>query len=205
MTWTRFFDMYSGGDRKEAVELIYIEAAEDAARSVFYSRFGHNPDRVTCTCCGADYSITEYPSLAEATAYQRQQRTLDEYRRDPNAVFIEAADIAPAELREAVPAQGYVWMGDDDGSAEARLLAYVALAATALWVCYLAPLAAALLLLPATVVSAMVLVLLLRADRRRERVERDRDVVRSLARPLPPLTREQREAWERLRGQEWTT
>jgi len=71
MTWTRFMDMHSGGGLKEEWQYIYIEASLEEAKSVFYSRFGHNPERVTCTCCGEDYSISEYKTLEEATAYDR--------------------------------------------------------------------------------------------------------------------------------------
>lgn len=69
--WTRFMDMHSGGGSKEPWENIYIEAPEAEAAVIFYNRFGHNPHRVTCTCCGEDYSLTESETLEEATAYER--------------------------------------------------------------------------------------------------------------------------------------
>lgn len=70
-TWTRFMDMHSGGGTKEPPwEYIYIEAPECEARTIFYNRFGHNPERVTCTCCGGDYSISS-GELAALTAYDR--------------------------------------------------------------------------------------------------------------------------------------
>jgi hypothetical protein len=71
MTITRFMDMHSGGGQKEDWAYIYIEAPEYEARRIFYGRFGHNPERVTCTCCGDDYSIMEEESLQKATAYER--------------------------------------------------------------------------------------------------------------------------------------
>lgn len=72
MTWTQFWDMHSGGGCKEPpYEKIYIEAPQDEAELVFYNRFGHNPSRVTCTCCGEDYSMSESETLAEASAYHR--------------------------------------------------------------------------------------------------------------------------------------
>lgn len=74
MAWTRFMDMHSGGGSKEDFELLFIEAPEDEAKVIFYNRFGHNPERVTCTCCGDDYSISEYETLEEATAYDRGLR-----------------------------------------------------------------------------------------------------------------------------------
>jgi len=69
--WTHFWDMHSGGGLKEPWQHIYIEAPMEQAKSVFYNRFGHNPDRVTCTCCGNDYSISEEETLADVTWYQR--------------------------------------------------------------------------------------------------------------------------------------
>jgi hypothetical protein len=72
MVWTRFMDMHSGGGCKEPpYEKILIEAPESEARVIFYNRFGHNPDRVTCTCCGNDYSIDQSDDLAQATGFDR--------------------------------------------------------------------------------------------------------------------------------------
>lgn len=68
--WTEFWDMNSGGGRKEEWSRIYIEAPEKEARVIFYNRFGHSPDRVTCTCCGEDYS-TSSGSLTDVTGYHR--------------------------------------------------------------------------------------------------------------------------------------
>lgn len=70
--WTHFWDMYSGGGLKEKkLGHIFIEAPEREAKIIFYNRFGHNPERVSCTCCGEDYSISESPSLEDATAFHR--------------------------------------------------------------------------------------------------------------------------------------
>lgn len=67
MTWTKFTDMHSGGQLKEApFKSIYIEAPEDEARMIFYNRFGHSASRVTCRCCGSDYWSIEYDSDGEA-------------------------------------------------------------------------------------------------------------------------------------------
>lgn len=74
----------------------------------------------------------------------------------------------------------------DTGGADARLLAAVALIAGALWLCWLAPILAALVLIPAAVSAGLVLVLLVAAERR----ERERPM------RLPPLSPE---ALERLR------
>ena len=69
--WTTFWGMHSGGGLKEPYHYIFIEAPEEEAKIIFYNRFGHSPDRVSCTCCGADYSISESKTLAEATAGHR--------------------------------------------------------------------------------------------------------------------------------------
>ena len=74
MTWTKFHDMHSGGDQKLDWPFIFIEAPLQEAKAVFYHRFGRNPDRITCTCCGEDYSISESEDLAQASAYQRNCR-----------------------------------------------------------------------------------------------------------------------------------
>jgi len=70
--WTHFYDMHSGGGMKEPpYEHIFIEADRDDARSIFYDAFGHSPDRISCTCCGEDYSIYTDETLEELTGYHR--------------------------------------------------------------------------------------------------------------------------------------
>ena len=70
--WTQFMDMHSGGGTKlPPYQYIYIEAPEKEAEIIFFNRYGRNPHRVTCTCCGEDYSVTESASLREATAFNR--------------------------------------------------------------------------------------------------------------------------------------
>lgn len=64
-------DMHSGGGCKEPYQFILIEAPEAEAKVIFQNRFSHNPDRVTCTCCGGDYSIDDYESLEQATGFDR--------------------------------------------------------------------------------------------------------------------------------------
>lgn len=91
VVWTQFWDMHSGGGTKEPpYEFIYIEAPESVASLVFYNRFGHSPDRVSCTCCGEDYSVSEREDLAQLTAYHRGCRYayLD---KDGNEVSQDAA------------------------------------------------------------------------------------------------------------------
>jgi len=76
MTWTHFHDMHGGGSQKLEWGHIYIEAPQDEAEAVFYNRFGRNPHRVTCTCCGPDYSLDEWPNLKVATGHERNCRKL---------------------------------------------------------------------------------------------------------------------------------
>ena len=71
MTWTQFHDMHSGGSQKLEWPHIFIEAPEQEAKAVFYNRFGRSPDRVTCTCCGGDYTTMEFDDLAQATGFER--------------------------------------------------------------------------------------------------------------------------------------
>jgi hypothetical protein len=110
--WTRFMDMHSGGGCKEKpYEYIYIEAGETEAKTIFYNRFGHNPERVTCTCCGEDYSTSEYKTLEEATQYQRENRELvGDYCKRKDVLVIRAKEIKPEEYSGSVPRQGYVWV-----------------------------------------------------------------------------------------------
>lgn len=115
MTWTHFMDMCSGGDLKESpYEHIYIEAPWTEARVIFYNRFGHSPDRVTCTCCGEDYSLAEKSTLEEVSSYWRKKRgksqSVQEHVESETVLAISAKDIKPEEHSGDVPAQGYVWM-----------------------------------------------------------------------------------------------
>lgn len=59
MPWTHFWDMHSGGSKKERWGHIFIEASEAEAVEYFERRFGHSPYRETCECCGEDYSLDE--------------------------------------------------------------------------------------------------------------------------------------------------
>jgi hypothetical protein len=137
--WTEFMDMHSGGGQKEKWSHLFIEASIDQAKVIFYNRFGHNPDRVTCTCCGSDYSISEYATLLEATAYERgcefvevrgekggghyvdepnkgkysfnKYATLEQYSNREDVSIIYAKDIKDDERVGDIPDQGYVWVG----------------------------------------------------------------------------------------------
>ena len=125
--WTLFMDMHSGGRCKEPpYEHIFIEADEEEAKIIFYNKFKHNPDRVTCTCCGSDYSISSKEDLAQLTGYFRncswdpgskgyveepdrkydntkELTPLDDYLKTPNVLVISATDISPQERVGRVP------------------------------------------------------------------------------------------------------
>lgn len=103
--WTHFWDMHSGGSQKEDFAHCFIEAPEDEACQIFYNRFGHNPHRITCTCCGGDYSITEYETLEGAMKYQIDNKCKDEL------VVIRDSELTPADRDGELPQQGYVWAG----------------------------------------------------------------------------------------------
>jgi len=131
--WTHFFDMHSGGRAKEEpYEHIYIQAPIEEAKLIFYNRFGHNPERVTCTCCGEDYSISESDLLEQVTGYERGCKfdvktnsykeepdlrygykkffTIEQYQNLPNVLIIFDSDIKDDERIGEVPEEGYVWI-----------------------------------------------------------------------------------------------
>lgn len=132
MVWTSFWDMHSGGGQKENWSKIFIEAPEEEAEVIFQNKFGHNPHRVTCTCCGPDYSIDEHETLEQATGYHRgcaygkddeegyiekpsgeswrKYMTLEEYLSTGDALAIYEKDILPDERIGELREQGYVWM-----------------------------------------------------------------------------------------------
>lgn len=129
--WTQFYDMHSGGGSKEKYELIYIEAPQSEAEIIFYNRFGHNPNRITCTCCGNDYSISEDESLAQLTAFHRncdydsslkqyvekpntrygnnQLISLNDYIKQEDVLVIKSEEIKSDERLGQLPEQGYIW------------------------------------------------------------------------------------------------
>jgi len=118
--FTRFMDMCSGGSQKEKWEKIYIEAPWQEAKTIFYNRFNHNPERVTCTCCGEDYSISERNTIEEATDYDRRniwssngklpELSIEEFLNRPEILIIYKSDIKDEEKNGNVPEQGYVWI-----------------------------------------------------------------------------------------------
>lgn len=127
--WTEFWDMCSGGSQKEDFSNCYIEAPYAEAKVIFYNRFGHNPERVTCSCCGEDYSISEKDSLEQATAFHRNcsydnekkeyaERpkdnrnyvSVEEFEKLNHIKVIRADEIKKEERVGTVPDEGYVWV-----------------------------------------------------------------------------------------------
>ena len=117
--WTQFWDMHSGGSTKEPpYNKIYIEADKGMACVIFYNRFGHSPHRVTCTCCGEDYSVSSSETLEEETAYHRGEykgqlrdtKTLEEYAKQEDVLIIRKDEITAEQRQGSIPEQGYVWM-----------------------------------------------------------------------------------------------
>ena len=90
--WVHFWDMHSGGDNKIGTyEHIYIQAGlkpsataiTASATEIFERLFGRDPDNVTCSCCGNDFSIDEDDNLYQVTGYDRGCTT------DSNGKYVE--------------------------------------------------------------------------------------------------------------------
>lgn len=127
-------DMHSGGGLKEKFSLCFIEASENEAKVIFYNRFGHSPDRVSCTCCGEDYSVDERAkTLAEASAYDRgclydskkkkyvekpDPRAMSyhpfvsvtKFQKSEDVMVIPRSKIRKADRQGECPTEGYVWV-----------------------------------------------------------------------------------------------
>lgn len=89
MTWTRFFDMHSGGRPKTAYAQIYIEAPEKQARALFEEIFDEDAYAVACTCCGENFSVIEGDSLESLSAYDRwDEQTVAEFIQRPDICVI---------------------------------------------------------------------------------------------------------------------
>lgn len=133
--WTHFWDMHSGGRTKEEpYNHIYIEAPEEEAIVIFYNRFGHNPNRVTCTCCGEDYSISSNESLEQLTGFHRgchyddnirkyrEEKSRHKYDKNKkyysllnyiekeDVLLIRDKDILDSQREGSVPQQGYIYV-----------------------------------------------------------------------------------------------
>lgn len=74
-------DMHSGGGRKTAFEIYFVEAADECdAQKRFTDETGEDPDDVCCECCGPNFSVGGgYDTLEEATEFWRRGQTLKEY------------------------------------------------------------------------------------------------------------------------------
>jgi len=109
--WTHFGDMHSGGGTKEDWGHIFIEAPEEEARIIFYNRFGHNASRISCTCCGEDYSVSEKETLAECAGWHAKDQgvSLEDYIASDSVLAIRDAEIKADERVGDVPTEGYVW------------------------------------------------------------------------------------------------
>jgi hypothetical protein len=130
--WTRFMDMHSGGKQKEPFAYCYIEAPQKKAELIFYNLFKHNPHRITCTCCGEDYSISTEKTLSQISADDRNcawdkesqkyiekprsdgygglYRKVSELDLDSRIRIIRCKDITPDLLIGYMPKQGYTWV-----------------------------------------------------------------------------------------------
>lgn len=125
--WTRFMDMHSGGHQNTEFGYIYIQAPEDEAVAVFGARFDQNPHSVNCSCCGSNYSVSDYESLLDATNYDRNDypnawgkrvELLDFVNTRGDICFIFATDIKEGERDESNIPGGYYasddWDDEDD-------------------------------------------------------------------------------------------
>lgn len=114
--WTEFMDMCSGGDQKQAFAYLYIEAGKHDAMRVFRNRFGRDPNRITCHCCGEDYTIECHPDLLQLTGYDREcsydratnqyldnGTPLEEYLKRSDIRVIRAEDITEADMVDSHP------------------------------------------------------------------------------------------------------
>jgi hypothetical protein len=72
--WTWFNDVHSGGGAALPWEVIYVEGDEETAMRRFVAILGHDPQHVSCECCGSDYGWSEAPTLEEASSYNRGVR-----------------------------------------------------------------------------------------------------------------------------------
>jgi hypothetical protein len=105
--------MHSGGSLKEKWATIYIEAPIEEAKVIFYNRFGHGPERVTCTCCGDDYSISESETLEEASAYHRNCVWIEpSLKRSGAARYLDGDAKGNGEPMPSGYKHGYTKFGD---------------------------------------------------------------------------------------------
>jgi hypothetical protein len=130
-TWFRFMDMHSGGSTKlPPFQRIYIQIPDGVdPKTVFYNVTGRNPDRVTCTCCGADYSYGDEPdTLQQATGFDRNCDfdretdmyiekgrygsliSVEDYAQQEDVLLVFADELPEGVASGEVPESGYVWV-----------------------------------------------------------------------------------------------
>ena len=82
--WFYIMDMHSGGGRKTAFEMYFVQAADEAdAEKRFADETGEDINDVCCDCCGANFSLGGgYDTLAETAEYWRRGEPLDVYLND---------------------------------------------------------------------------------------------------------------------------
>ena len=108
MVWTQFHDMHSGGGLKTKWAHVFVESDSEAeAIDIFRERIGRDPDHVTCSCCGEDYSVSTEDTLEQATAYERncawdgaKHRWVE--RGDPARAWAKYVPIEEYEKREDI-------------------------------------------------------------------------------------------------------
>lgn len=66
---TIFADMHSGGCQKLDFAYLAVNLPESKAVAWFEETYNRDPHHVTCECCGADYSLSEFSSIKEALEY----------------------------------------------------------------------------------------------------------------------------------------
>jgi len=118
--WTRLSDAHTMGYKKTPYENIYIETTKKIAEDIYEERFGKSVWSLWCECCGHGYTIYEYDSLEQATAYDRnckfdfdrwleepkylgsryrddQYKTVEDYALQPDVLIITKYDFTLPE------------------------------------------------------------------------------------------------------------
>jgi len=101
MVWTHFNDMHSGGGLKLKWKYIFIEAPQSEAVIIFQNRFGRNPNKITCGCCGSDYSISEDTNLKVASGFERGCDSLETPTNEKGLYLNDEEDLAKVYGKEA--------------------------------------------------------------------------------------------------------
>lgn len=113
---TQFHDMHSGGIQTTEYAHIFVELPEDAAIGWFRDRFGENPLRVRCHCCGPNFSVTQGPDLRQATAYERNCQFVKVEGESGGGHYIEEEDTRFTFGGDHIPFEEYVENAEDHGA-----------------------------------------------------------------------------------------